>query len=365
MIGNRRDQNKLLRALRAPDFQTARPGGPNPIARSGKWLVESGKQEKSLCAATIVPSRFKPPFTRKGKSPLFRLAPMRRRLAATFGQLAALGLLLAFVVRLYPLPPRAWTERESPPTVPPPKPFVMTAPTVRTLSNGLKVLVIERRGLPMLTLRLVVKTGAEADPPDLAGTAQIVAGLLNEGTTHRTAFQIAETVDDAGGNVDNSAGWDESYLGLSVLADHAELAFDLVADMVMHPAFAPSEVDRARRQMTSSLELLKGDPSYVADTVYDELEFRGTAYGHPADGTVASASRVSPPDLQWFHDRYYRPSNAILAVVGDIAAEQAFALAEKFFAGWPEAPSPQPISALAPPSESHREILIVDKPDAV
>jgi len=281
-----------------------------------------------------------------------------------FPRAAAVGLLLAFA--LYPLPSRARLRREAPPTVPPPKPFAIPVPAVRTLGNGLTVLAIERRGLPVLTLRLVVKTGAEADPSDLPGTAQTVAGLLNEGTTHRTAFQIAEAVDGAGGSVDNTADWDESHLALSVLSDHADMAFDLTADMVMRPAFAPAEVERARRQMTSSLELLKDDPSYVADTVTAELEFRGTPYGHPPDGTAASARRVTPSDLHQFHDRYYRPSNAILAVVGDISPDEAFRLAERYFGDWRDPTSADPAKGdgATPPAPA-REILVVDKPDAV
>lgn len=301
----------------------------------------------------------------------------RGRRAAPFGLEfpSALGVFAALGSVLFAMTPSAGPDRGSPPAVAPPQPFFIAAPAVHTLSNGLKVVVIERRELPELSLRLVVKAGAEADPPGLPGTAQIVAGLLNEGTTHRTAFQIAELVDGAGGTVDNNADWDQSYLALSLLADHAELAFDLVADMVINPAFQPAEVDRARRQMTSSLELLKDDPSYVADTVYNELEFRGTAYGHPPDGTIASASRVSPADLHEFHDRTYRPSNAILAVAGDISADQAFALADQYFGGWREGSSPYPAAPSLPvaagPRPGHsgsgpgREVLIVDKPDAV
>ena len=291
---------------------------------------------------------------REGKPRLFPLAAA-----------AAVGLLLAFALALYPLPPPARPWRQTPPTVPSPKPFAMPAPAVRTLANGLTILVFERRGLPVLTLRLVVKTGAEADPPDLPGTAQIVAGLLNEGTSHRTAFQIAQAVDGAGGSVDNSADWDESHLALSVLADHADMAFDLAADMVMHPAFAPAEVERARRQMTSSLELLKDDPGYVADTVTAELEFRGTPYGHPPDGTAASAGRVTPSDLHQFHNRYYRPSNAVLAVVGDISTEEAFRRAEGYFGNWRDPTSAEPLPLTATSHAPAREILVVDKSDAV
>src|SRR5208282_1267650 len=96
------------------------------------------------------------------------------------------------------LAPCAWgRDRQYPPTVPPPKPVVLPEPRARTLANGLRVVVIERHSLPIITLRLVAKAGAEADPPNLAGTAQFVAGLLDEGTTSRTSLQIAEAVDQA------------------------------------------------------------------------------------------------------------------------------------------------------------------------
>ena len=124
--------------------------------------------------------------------------------------------------------------REYPPEPLPPKPLVLPTPELRTLPNGLKVVVIERHLLPLLTLRLVVKSGAEADPAGLPGTAQLVSSLLTEGTTTRNASQISESIDSMGGLVDSGAGWDESYLTLSVLNDHEQLAFDLLSDMVMH-----------------------------------------------------------------------------------------------------------------------------------
>src|SRR6266581_7416516 len=160
---------------------------------------------------------------REGKPRLFPLAAA-----------AAVGLLLAFALALYPLPPPARPWRQTPPTVPSPKPFAMPAPAVRTLANGLTILVFERRGLPVLTLRLVVKTGAEADPPDLPGTAQIVASLLDEGTEARSAQQIAQAIDQIGGSLQTGAEWDDSFGMVTVLSDHRELAFDILSDAIIH-----------------------------------------------------------------------------------------------------------------------------------
>src|SRR5208282_4066421 len=117
--------------------------------------------------------------------------------------------------------------------------------------------------------------------------AQLVSALLTEGTPTRSASQIAETIDSIGGLVDTGAGWDESYLSLSVLNDHEALAFDLLSDMAMHSSFAPAEFERKRRQTISGLEVVHDDADYVADAALRRLAFLGTSYGHPEDGTLA------------------------------------------------------------------------------
>src|SRR5260370_15479223 len=146
------------------------------------------------------------------------------------------------------------STRERPPAVQPPKPLALRLPSVRTLPNGFKVVVVDRHSLPLLTLRLEGRSGAEADPPEFLGTAQMVAGLLDEGTERRSAKQIAETIDQVGGTIQTGAEWDEAFAEVSVLTDQIELAFDLLSDMVMHPAFASDEVERIRKQTLSALD---------------------------------------------------------------------------------------------------------------
>ncbi|MBZ5564322.1 MAG: insulinase family protein [Acidobacteriia bacterium] len=254
--------------------------------------------------------------------------------------------------------------REYPPTAPPPKPLVLPEAVIHELPNGLKVLVIERHRLPLVTLRFVVRAGTEADPPSLPGTGQLVNALLTEGTTHRSALDIGEAIDSIGGMVDNGATWDHSYLTLSVLSDHEDRAFDLVADVIAHPAFAHSEIERQRKQLLSAIEVERDDPSYVANTAFQGVIFAGTPYSHPEDGTLESVRRIREEDLRAYHAQYYRPANCILAVVGDIAAGEAFTQAERFFGDWANGPVPaaQPQTT---PSATARRVVAIDKPDAV
>jgi zinc protease len=271
------------------------------------------------------------------------------------GLLACAGLLLGFA---------ALSAQEFPPQVPPPKPLVLPTPQVRELPNGLKVIVVERHSLPLVTLRLVVKSGAEADRPELAGTAQLTAGLLSEGTARRSARDIAEAVDFIGGSLETAAEWDSTFASLTVLADHTELAFDLLADVVRHPAFAPAEIERKRQQTLSALEVARDDPDYLADTLFNLLVLSGTPYGHPLDGTEESVGRITARELQAFHERHYRPSNCVLAAVGDITPDQALTHAGKFFGDWEDRLLP-PRLAGAVAATCPRRIVVIDKPDAV
>lgn len=254
--------------------------------------------------------------------------------------------------------------RDFPPTPPPPKPVVLPTPVVHALPNGLKVMVIERHSLPLLTLRLVVKCGAEADPEGFPGVAQLVAAMLDQGTSERSAQQIAEAIDQVGGTIRTRAEWDDSFAALTVLTDHTQLAFDLLADMVIRPTFPREEIDRRRKQTLSALEVLRGDPDYTADKVFHQLVFAGTPYGRPLDGTEESLGRITRRDLVEFHTLYYRPANCVLALVGDISAPDALQLADKYFGAWKgERGRPAKLGVVA--RRGPRRLVVIDKPDAV
>jgi zinc protease len=268
------------------------------------------------------------------------------------------------ILALLLMAPVGAAGRELPPTIPPPRHVTLPTPAVHTLPNGLRVLVIERRSLPVVTLRLTVKSGAAADPAGLPGLAEMVAALLNQGTARRTAQDISETIDQMGGTVDTVAEWDDSCATLTVLSDHTERAFEILADMVIHPTFPAEEVDRQRKQTLSALEVLQDDPSSIADRVFDLLVFAGTPYGHSLDGTPESLRRMAPSDLTAFHQAHYSPGNSVLSLVGDVSEEDGLKLARKFFGSWEKGQgSARPAEFPAP--EERGQVVVIDKPDAV
>jgi zinc protease len=234
---------------------------------------------------------------------------------------------------------------------------------VRTLANGLQVVAVAHHEQPAVTMRLLVRAGAAQDPEGKRGLASLTASLLDQGTTTRSAQQIADQIDSIGGALSTGSGMDLTSIDAVVMKDSFGLGMDLVADVARNPAFSADEIDRQKEQTVSSLQVNAGDPDYVASSLFTRLVYGFHPYGLPGAGTPETIASITADDLRTFHRQYFVPNNMILAIVGDVTNQEAFAAAERVFATWPqgEVPPWTPIEAPQPT----RRIVVVDKPDAV
>ncbi len=234
---------------------------------------------------------------------------------------------------------------------------------IRTIENGMRVVVVMHHEQPVVTLRLLLQAGSVCDAPGKSGVAALAAALLDQGTTTRSAEQIADTIDSIGGGLGTGAGNDLSFANVVVMKDSLALGFDLLSDVARNPAFKQEEIDRQRQQAVSGLKVSFEDPDFVASVVFDRLVYGFHPYGMPGSGTPESLQSITTADLHAYHQRYYAPNNAILAVVGDVTAEEAFAGAERVFGNWAKRDVPAVQSTEQPVAT--RRLVIVNKPDAV
>jgi len=253
--------------------------------------------------------------------------------------------------------------RESPPSPLPAREVTFPPYEVRTLANGLPVVVVMHHEQPAVNLRLILRAGAASDPRSKNGVAALMGQLLDQGTTSRTATEIAETVDSIGGIINVGVGTDLSFVNVLVLKDSFEFAADLLADVVRNPLFAPAEIERQRQQVLSGLQVSYDDPAYLAGVVFGRLVYGFHPYGMPHNGTPESVPGLTRDDLRAFHDTHFAPNNALLAVVGDVDAEAAFAAVERVFGDWERKTLPPPPSAEMPPPT--RRVIVIDKPGSV
>lgn len=249
-------------------------------------------------------------------------------------------------------PPRPLAARDVP----------FPAYDVRTLPNGLRVVVVVHREQPAVSLRAIVQAGSAEDPAARPGVAAMVSTLLDQGTASRTAQQVAETIDAAGGLLSTGLGRDLSFVNAVVMKDDLALGMRLVADLLRNPTFAPEEMERQRQQVLSGLKVAYEDPEYLADLVFDRLAYGAHPYGLPGNGTVESVQAMTRDDLVAFHRAHYAPNNTLLAVVGDVAVEEAMAAVTEAFEEWARHDVPPPPSARPP--DPARRVVVIDWPGA-
>ncbi|MEW5983435.1 MAG: pitrilysin family protein [Acidobacteriota bacterium] len=257
---------------------------------------------------------------------------------------------------------RGWPS-ERPPKPLPAREFTFPAYEIRTLANGLQVVVVQHGEQPAVSLRLLVRAGCAQDPPGKAGVANMVALLLDQGTTRRTAQEIADQIDTIGGGLSVRAGTDVTFATATVMKDSFDIALALVSELVRTPAFSPDELTRQLQQQRSALRVGHEDPDYLASVVFERLVYGLHPYGLPGNGTPESIERITRDDLVRFHELYFAPNNALLAVVGDVTPAGAFAAVERVFESWERREVPAPPNP-EPPSPTRR-VVVIDKPDAV
>jgi zinc protease len=216
---------------------------------------------------------------------------------------------------------------------------------------------------PIVSMRMIVRAGGALDPKDKFGLADLTAALLTQGTESQSATELNEAVDFIGGAMSAGAGTDLSFINMIVMKDSFDVGLRMLSDIARRPAFAPPEIERQRQQILSSLQVSLQDPEYVADSVFRRLVYGFHPYAWPQSGTPETLARISRDDLRAFHRRYFVPNNTILAVVGDVTDEEAFAGVTKVFGDWERGEVPAE-AGTAPPDPTRR-IVIINKPDAV
>jgi len=235
-------------------------------------------------------------------------------------------------------------------------------PRDSTIGNGLQVRVIEDHNLPLVSVVLMIPAGAIHDDPDLQGTATMTARLLTEGTTERSALELAQAIEDLGGDLDVDAGTTFTTVSSSFLSRDLTDGLALMAEVVERPLLAADDFERERERALGDLsENLAYAPFVATRAVYGQL-YPGHPFGWAESGTEASLTAITVEDLQAFHQARYLPKGSVLCIVGDVKPREVSRQAEQAFRGWRGRAEPVAPTALPIPWDGVRKVL-VDMPE--
>ncbi len=235
-----------------------------------------------------------------------------------------------------------------------------------TLKNGMQVVLLRSDKVPTFNMQMVVLSGGLSDPADYHGLASFTASLLREGTKTRASKDIAEQADALGATLTANSGFSSmtSTVSTAGLVENFDKTLELFADVVRNPTFPQAEVDRYKNRTLAQLQLQRSIPQFLASE-----QFSRAIYGanHPASivaPPAESLKKLNGKDLAEFHAKYYRPNNAILAVVGDVTMKEIMPKLEQAFGDW--AKGDVPATTIPPaPSQGEARIYLIDRPGSV
>ncbi len=259
--------------------------------------------------------------------------------------------------------PASAAERIAPP--PPAAAIAAAAPVTHefTLANGMRVVVVEKHDLPLLTALLVAQGGGALDPANRAGLGSLTADLMTKGTATRSATEIARQIESLGGSISSDASFDGSSVAVTVKSDQAAPALAILADVARNPVFAPEEIERARAQTIDGVQVAIKNPSQLANLVAARAALGDSAYGHPLEGTPSSLKAITQAEIRSAYAAAWQPGQSTLVLVGDVTPAQAKQLADTGFASW--AASSKTIAAAAAAAAYPKpRVIVVDMPGA-
>ncbi|XWV16679.1 MAG: insulinase family protein [Gemmatimonas sp.] len=244
------------------------------------------------------------------------------------------------VLAAQPATPKAASS--TPPTLSAPKPLTLPTMIERRLPNGLRLVVVEQRELPVVDAQLVINTGSVADPTGKDGLATLTANMLDEGAGSRDALALAEEIAYLAIRLSTGASLEQSTVALHSTRSTLDGAMQLMADVVLRPTFPEKEFTRLRSERLTALLQEQDRGPAMADRAFAAIVYgESHPYGRSSAGVRSSVETMSRADVQSFWKSWYRPNNATLVLVGDVTVAEAVTLATRAFGGWERAVLPR------------------------
>lgn len=252
-------------------------------------------------------------------------------------------------------------DRSKPPELGPAPQLTLPPITERVLPNGLRLIVVEHRELPLVNVSLVARSGVEAEPAERNGVATLMASLLTEGAGTRSSIEIAEQMAFLGISVSASSSWDQTTVTVFTPTSVLDSALALFGDVALRPTFPQQEFDRLKRQRQTQLLQVADRGPALADRAFARIVFGDDhPYGRPLAGIESTVEAITRDDVEAFYKSAFVPNNAFLLVVGDVRVADIERRARALFGAW-EQGTPPTVRFPAVPPQAERRIYVVDK----
>ncbi|MGZ7040593.1 MAG: M16 family metallopeptidase [Thermoanaerobaculia bacterium] len=254
-------------------------------------------------------------------------------------------------------------DRTTAPPPGPPRPYHFPHVARRTLANGLRVLAAENHNAPLVSIRALVRSGADHDNAELAGLASLTSDLIDEGAGDRDSIRLAEDLGRIGASLGTGSDWDASYISVDVLSRNTDPTIAILADVTLRPMLPADELERLRNERLTELMQQRDEAGAIAGKRFAKLLYGTGAYGNSIIGNPESVARITLDDIRAFYGKHFLPNNSAIVVAGDMSNDVLDRI-EKTFGQWKRGSEP-PRPKISPLSLESSRVYIIDRPQAV
>ncbi len=231
-------------------------------------------------------------------------------------------------------------------------------------ANGLQVLFIEKKKLPIIQINLLFNAGSKFDPEGKKGLANLLAMCIDEGAGKYDALQLSDEFDILGTHFNINTTEDNIYFSIQSLSEHFHRSIELLSDVINKPRFDEQDFERERRKISVRILQIKDEPDEIADLVFDHVVFgKQSPYAFPIIGYEDNIKNINLSDIKNYYKEFLHPTNSALIVVGNTSKEEIEKELNVLFNGKEKGNIRQ--SEAIPPAEKQTRLYFVDKKDAV
>ena len=270
-----------------------------------------------------------------------------------------IAIVLSFHLSAIADTPRHYTELELPPL-----PEIALPEYVRyELDNGMVVYLVQDRDLPLVNGSAIIRTGSRFEPADKVGLARLTGSLMRGGgTENHTVEELNLILEQDAASIETGINTTSGNAGFNTLTEDLDSVFNLFAEVLQQPVFAPERLELAKNQIKGGIARRNDDPQDVTDREFDKLIYGATS---PYARTVEyeTIDNISREDVIAFYERYIRPENIILGIVGDFEIEEMKAKIERAFGDWEVQTPPPPLDVPDASQANSSGIYIIDRPE--
>jgi len=238
------------------------------------------------------------------------------------------------------------------PTLPEPQHIERTV-----LDNGLTIVSEHMRHVRSVTLGIWVLNGSRRETAEQNGITHFIEHMVFKGTSHRTAEEIARSVDSIGGNLDAFTSKENVCFSAKVLDEHVPIAFEVLADLVLNPLFREEDIEREQGVILQEIKMDEDNPDYLVHEIFTQNFWKDHPLGRPILGTKETVRQLRQAKLFDYYRTCFSPDNLLIAAAGNLEHGRLVELVQRWFEGM----KPVPNGHKDLPPATHARIVLRNK----